>query len=504
MSKKFKIAIGGFNHESNTLNPIITPEEDFVVFRGNDFIKSGMMTYGSARGIYEGLSSYGYEIIPTVFARAVPNGVVNEVFYKKIKKEMIDTMKANFPFDAITLALHGSMRVENVGDAEGDLLTALRHEFKNTPIFISLDMHTTITKAMVENANGFVGYKTAPHIDTIETGKHAAYLTHLCLEQNKKMYIGCYKMPILIAGEKSESSVYPMDKMIEKLREEEKRDSILAASYLLGFPWADNSDCGVCSLVVADSKEEADKSAKTLAKYFWDLRKSFKFSYESYSNEEAINIAINSTERPLFLSDSGDNPTAGATGDSTDFLNSVLKNKLVSEYKKDIIYSGFYDPISVEKCITAGVGKSVEIELGGHFDNTFDISAKFDQTNGSKSVLLNVEVLNIVMSYGAYKSKLVLVKHRNILIVITSKHIGFGDKDLLDAVGLTHDKYDIVILKLGYLEDCFKPYSKKAIMALSLGASCEELEKINYTKIKRPMYPLDKDFEIDIEKSSLL
>ena len=272
MSKKYKIAVGGMNHESNTFNPIITGENEFVVLRGEEFESKVGDTYNSAKGLYEKLKSYGYDVVPTVFARAVPNGIVSKEFYLKIKNEMIERIKNIGEIDAISLSLHGSMRVEEIGDAEGDLLKSLKEIFKGIPIFASLDMHATITKDMADNCNGYVGYKTAPHIDTYETGAHAAYLTHCYLESGKEVYMSAYKIPILIAGEKSETSVEPMTSMINLLKKEEENKSILAASYLLGFPWADSQDAGVTALVVADDKNAADECAKKLASEFWNRK----------------------------------------------------------------------------------------------------------------------------------------------------------------------------------------------------------------------------------------
>lgn len=492
MLKKYKVAIGGMNHESNTFNPIKTYASDFLVLNGSDFESKVGDNYNSAKGLYETLKNYGYDVVPTIFARAVPNGVVSKNFYLQTKEKMLGMLSEIKDLDAIALTLHGSMRVEDIGDAEGSLLSAIRELFPNLPILVSLDMHATITERMIKSANGFVGYKTAPHIDTYETGSHAAKLVKEVLEGKKEIFMKAYKIPILIAGEKSETSVEPMKTMISLVKDEEKKTGILAASFLLGFPWADTQDAGVTALVVAEKEETAKRSAMFLAEEFWKKREDFKFHVETYENNEAIEIAIEAKERPLYLSDSGDNPTAGATGDSNDLLVDLLNHRLVQTYEKDILYSGFFDPYSIEKCFFAGLDKEVDIELGGHFD----------KLNGAP-VRLKVKVLKLTKDYGPYKSKLALVRYKNILIVITSKHIGFGDDKLLEVLGIDPYKCDIVILKLGYLEDCFKTSSKRAMMAASKGASAEILESLPFKNIPRPMYPIDKNFNIDIDKTEI-
>lgn len=72
-------------------------------------------------GVIKPLMEQGYEVVPTVFASAVPNGEVDHDFYMNLKAEIIRVAKeeqAKKPIDAITLALHGSMRVKGLGEAE--------------------------------------------------------------------------------------------------------------------------------------------------------------------------------------------------------------------------------------------------------------------------------------------------------------------------------------------------------------------------------------------------
>ncbi|MDR2629532.1 MAG: M81 family metallopeptidase [Spirochaetaceae bacterium] len=493
-----RILTGGMNHESNTLNPIITGPEDFVVYYGDEITGKGLLPGYASTGIINTLREAGAEIVPAVLARAVPNGVVSAPFYYSLKQEFIHRTRealARGPLDGVCLALHGSMKVEGLGCAEGDLLGALRELLPGVPVTCALDMHATVTAEMLRGADAFVGYKTAPHIDCPETGAHAARMLLAALKTGKKLATAYRRVPMLIAGEKSESEAEPMASLIKACRRLEERPGILAASFLLGFPWADDEHNGVSALVsgFADGPgTEAsgiEKAAGELAAAFWERRGDFRFRSEFYGPREALAVAyravLEAGERPVFVSDSGDNPTAGAAGDATDMLERVLETlDTVEKLPTPLLYSGFYDAPATAACRKAGTGAELDLTVGGNWDTL----------NGRK-IPLRVRVENIVRNFGPFHADLVLVSHRNLRITLTSRHIGFGEAELLPALGVNPADYCLVVVKLGYLEPCFRSVAARAIMATSRGCSNEVLETIPYKKVPRPLFPLDPDME---------
>ncbi|MDR0451902.1 MAG: M81 family metallopeptidase, partial [Treponema sp.] len=373
-----RILTGGMNHESNSLNPIITGAGDFVVFYGEEIPGRGLAEGWSLTGITRALEKAGCEIVPTVLARAVPNGVVAAPFYRDIKTEFLRRTRealASGPIDGVCLALHGSMKVEGLGCAEGDLTSALRELLPGVPFTAALDMHATITPALLKTVDGFAGYKTAPHVDCAETGGHAAAMLLKALETGKKLFTVYRRVPMLIAGEKSESGAEPMRSLIARCREAEKKPGIAAASFLLGFPWADDEHNAVSALVsaFAGAEDLAEEIADGLADAFWERRRDFAFRSEYYDSAGAVQAAyravLEKNERPVFISDSGDNPTAGAAGDATDLLEKILDTIDTAEkLPTPLLYSGFYDAPAAAICVKAGTGAKTNITLGGNWD----------------------------------------------------------------------------------------------------------------------------------------
>jgi microcystin degradation protein MlrC len=486
-----RVLTGGFSHESNSFNPIITGEEDFIVSAGTEITEQSVFSRHSSAGIIETLKKNGVEVVPTVLARAVPNGVVSRAFYEKIKAGLLQAAREALkegPIDGVCLALHGSMKVEGDLCAEGDFCGALREIIPGIPFTAALDMHATITPDLLKAVDAFAGYKTAPHIDSFETGVLAADMLLKTLNTGKRLYTARISVPVMIAGEKSETAAEPMASLIEacKRLENDTAAGVLAASLLLGFPWADCEYNAVTVLVSAfeENKDAADKAARELAEQFWRRRKEFSFRSEYYNTRESLSAAyaaVEKGERPVFVSDSGDNPTAGAAGDATEVLEEILRtSNRLEKLPTPLLYSGFYDAPAAAACVKAGEGAEIAVTLGGNWD----------KINGKK-IPLTVKVEKITRDYGPYKSDLVLVSCRNLLISVTSKHIGFGDENLLPALGINAADYCLLVVKLGYLEPCFRSIARRAILATSSGCSNEVLETIPYKKVRRPIYPLD-------------
>jgi microcystin degradation protein MlrC len=481
------------HHESNSFNPITAGKEDFRVIYGTD-IFSHLRENDSVTGIIRTLHAAGYEVVPTVFARAVPNGEVDFDFYTSIKNELLSRAKAaqaEAPIDAITLSLHGSMRVKGQGEAEGFLLEELRSIFPDIPILASLDMHATMTQRMHDNCDGFVGYKSAPHTDCFETGEHAARMTIAVLEQGAVPQSAWVKVPILIAGEQSETSVEPMVELIAALRETEQQEKIMAASYLMGFPWADNEDSAIAVQVVADGDLElAERAALQLAELIWSRKGDFKFHTETYHQREALDAAfaaVKEGQLPVYLSDSGDNPTAGSSSDCTEFLSMIMADPRTATLCRPIIYGGIYDPIATKQC-AGKVGQQLTLTFGAKFDTV--TSAPITASGVVKAYLQD-------WSGGMVKSDLALFHSSGVDIVLASAHVGYTSPQMFVDLGVDPREAEIVVCKLGYLTAKHKHVAKRSIMALTKGSTNEDLATLDYRKVRRPIFPLDRDFPYD-------
>ena len=103
-----RVLVASMMHESNSFNPIIAGENDFGVVRGEKLFERNPKN-DPLRGVMDTLQEQGYEVVPTLFATAVPNGEVDYEFYLGLKEEILERARQaqeEKPLDAITLALH--------------------------------------------------------------------------------------------------------------------------------------------------------------------------------------------------------------------------------------------------------------------------------------------------------------------------------------------------------------------------------------------------------------
>ncbi|WP_279581236.1 MlrC C-terminal domain-containing protein [Fodinicola feengrottensis] len=108
--------------------------------------------------------------------------------------------------------------------------------------------------------------------------------------------------------------------------------------------------------------------AAELARAYWDARSDFAFVAPTGTLAECVRQAVASPARPFYISDCGDNPTAGGAGDTSWTLSELLHSPEIVDSERTTLYAAIVDPVAVAAAVAAGVGADVWVELGGHVD----------------------------------------------------------------------------------------------------------------------------------------
>ncbi len=476
--KPLRILTGGISHESNTFNPILTTADYFNIKRGNEvLVEEEWADY---------LSEAGVEVIPTLHANANPFGVVARETYESFKSEIINGVKNALEegaLDGIYMDMHGALHVEGLEDAQVDLLQSIRQVAGEKVMIVgSFDLHGNLSKEFVDQLDILTAYRTAPHIDGMETRLRAVKLLVEALDNQYQPVIFHQKIPILIPGEKGITSVEPLRSLYTGLQDIADMEGLMDASIFVGMPWTDVNRAGMSIQVVAESpafEEKAELEAIRLSELLWSKRQELVFDVPTASIEDAVQTALNSTESTVFISDSGDNTTAGAAGDNT-----LVLRYLLSQRVEDAVVGGIVDPEAVEACEVAGVGAQVNLRIGGKLDTQFGEPLEIQGI---------VRFVSSKTNPKFPRRKPVVLELDGVLLVLLNDVRSFTSPRDFKEVEINPLDHKIVVVKLGYLFQELRDIAPSAIMALTPGFANQVIENLPYENIPRPIYPLDKD-----------
>ncbi|MEI6387433.1 MAG: M81 family metallopeptidase, partial [Spirochaetota bacterium] len=161
-----RIVVGSLQQESNTLTSRPSTRGDFTVFKGVEMLPRVSVS--------EYFLSCGAELVPTLYANAVPGGRLREADFLGLAEELVSLIPTS-RVDGIWLYLHGALEVENLGSGELALLRLVRERCGfGIPIALALDFHANNTGELMKLVNIVVGYRTVPHRDMEETELRAA------------------------------------------------------------------------------------------------------------------------------------------------------------------------------------------------------------------------------------------------------------------------------------------------------------------------------------------
>ncbi|HBM88735.1 MAG TPA: microcystin degradation protein MlrC, partial [Rhodobiaceae bacterium] len=154
-----KIAVGGFQHETNTFAPM---KADWNAFEQADSwpgLQVGAPLLAACIGMNIPLGGFleegaqlEHSFEPLAWCSATPSGFVTRDAYERVTALILEALsKVVEDVDAVYLDLHGAMVAEHLEDGEGTLLRAVR-ELAGLDILIvaSLDLHANITQEMVD------------------------------------------------------------------------------------------------------------------------------------------------------------------------------------------------------------------------------------------------------------------------------------------------------------------------------------------------------------------
>src|SRR5499426_711188 len=486
-----RVAVGGFQHETNTFAP---SKADYPAFEAGGGWPG--LSFGSAiapavdganipaAGALRALGALGHRCVGLAWAAASPSAHVTRDAYERIAGEIVRRLEADGPFDAVYLDLHGAMVTEHLDDGEGELLARVRRVVgRVVPLVASLDLHANVTHAMIEHADGLVAYRTYPHVDMAETGGRAARLLDSILRAGRPLAKHHGALDYLTGIPSQCTFMAPAKGLYETLAELEGKYGV-SLSFTPGFPMADIPECGMAVFGYGADEARVRAATRALHGAIGDAERDF--ALELHEPDAAVRRAMQRGEpgRPVVLADTQDNPGAGGNGDTTGLLAALIHHRA-----EGAVLGLLIDPPSAARAHEVGVGANARFALGEisgipgrqPFAGEFTVEALGDGRFTCSGPMFN--------GFRMRLGRMAALRSRaapGVRVVLASVKCQAADQEMLRHVGVEPRRERIVALKSSvHFRADFQPIAREVLVVRAPGPALADPAEFKWTRLRR-------------------
>jgi len=468
-----RVAIGGFQHETNTFAPSKATFDDFLrgrswppLAQGDEIFERSAGLNVPIAGFIERMRKSTHQLLPTAWAGTSPSAHVTRDAFERVTQMILARLRAAAPVDAVYLDLHGAMVTEHLDDGEGELLARVRDAVgPQIPVVASLDLHANVTRRMVEHADALIAYRTYPHVDMAETGERTAHFLLARLDGLSRPHAALRPLPFLIPLQTQSTMLEPAQSIYAQLSKLEG-NGIDTLSFTPGFPAADFPECGPAAIAYGRSAAAASQTAEAVRAMIEKLEG--EFDTPVYTAEEgvrrAIAIARNAT-RPVILADTQDNPGAGGNSDTTGMLRA-----LVGANAQRASIGLIVDAEAALAAHSVGVGGTIELGLGGRSniagDAPFYTRFTVDQLSEGRFTCTGPFYRGVRMNLGPSAC----LRIGGVRIVVASDKPQLADQEMYRFIGIEPAREAVLVNKSSvHFRADFAPIAQEILVCKAPG-----------------------------------
>ena len=477
-----RVLFGGIWHETNSFCPVAT---DLDAFRRFALVESEALlsayrgTNTEIGGFVAEAKQQDFELIPTLFAGAIPSGLVS----RAALNHLVGTITARVRqggFDGVFLAVHGAMVAEGIWEADAYIVQQVRDAIgPDVPLVVTFDLHGNISPPLVDAADVLIGYDTLPHVDMAERGREAAQIVRRLLDGEPRPHKAFRKLPMLTVPQMQGTEAEPMREIMAELHGIERRRDIVTASVAPGFPYTDVPHLGMAVLAYGDG---ADLAVAQLAELIWSRREQFR--PHLLSPDEAVRRAMAEPRGPVFLTEPADNVGGGAPGDGTTLLAAMI----AARAQGTVV---MWDPLAAALATSAGVGQRFSGKIGGR---TLSLHGPPVAIAGCVAFAGNVAYQRDAAYMTGQHVDLGLVatvEMEGIKVVLTSERAMPFDTLHLRCAGIVPERERIISLKCGSnWRAAFGTMAAAQYYVDTPGICSSNIERVPLTRLRGAYFPL--------------
>ena len=484
------IAVGGFQHETNTFAPHLATLEAFeradswpALTIGDDLVETMHGLNIPLPGFIERALGDGHELLPLCWCSAEPSSYVTREAFERVAEIICAPLRETEGLDAVYLDLHGAMVTQDYEDGEGELLRRVRGILgSDVPVVISLDLHVNVTEAMLEYSDAMTIYRTYPHLDMADSGARA-YDLLLPLLQGGKLHKAMHKLPFLLALTSQCTDFDPCRSIYASLPAASCGEGVRNVDFGAGFPPSDIAECGPAVVAYGDDPQAVEAALERI--YRQVLAAEAEFEVELLDADTAVRRAMtNASNKPVVLADAQDNPGAGGTSDSTGLLAALVRNGA-----QRAVIAMLYDPEVAMQAHAAGVGAEFDAELGGKSGaqgiNSFPGRFRVEALGDGNFVFTGEMNLNSHAQLGEMALLRVVDEQSDVCVVVGSSRSQCLDQAMIRHLGVEPAAQKIVAVKSTvHFRADFDPIAAETLVVISPGVNYCKFDDLHYHKLR--------------------
>lgn len=487
-----RIAVGGFQHETNTFAPLKATFADFEAPDAWPGLTRGAPLLEAVRGINLPLAGFiaeaaaaGHALLPLTWCSATPSAHVTRDAYERIVAMLIEDLRGYGDVDAVYLDLHGAMVAEHVDDADGELLRRIRDVVgTGTAIVASLDFHANVSQLMVDQASALVAYRTYPHTDMSESGVRAMRIIHDMRAGAVASFSSSLRhLPFLIPLTSQCTLAEPLASLMEETVDLE-RPPIASINFTPGFPAADVADCGPAVFAYGHDAANVTRAVDHLAARV--AASESDFALEIHSISAALRETTRTPQlrgRPIILADTQDNPGGGGTADTTSLLKA-----LIAHHSRRVLAGIIYDAAAAARAHAAGAGSHIDIGLGARsgISGETPIQARFEvlALGDGRFTATGPFYLGARMNLGP----MALLRLGDVHIAVASRKQQAADQAMFRHLGVEPRDFAVLVLKSSvHFRADFGAIASRVLVVDAPGANIADPARLPFTKLRTGM-----------------
>ena len=478
-----RILFGGIWHETNSFSPVTTDLAAFRKFQfveGDELLTAYRGTNTEIGGFTEAAPTLGLQPIPTLFAGAVPSGMVTRAAVDFVVDAICNRAAAG-GFEAVYLALHGAMVAEGLPEADAYVVRRVRDIVGPDMLIVAtFDLHANLSPAIAAAADVLIGYDTLPHLDMAERGREAASVLARLLASGERPRKAFRKIPLLTVPQMQATDELPMREIMAELFSIEHDPGILTASVAPGFAYTDVAHLGMAVLAYGDA---AAAAVDRLAEAIWSRRAAFR--PHLVSPEDAVSQAMQAPRGPFILSEPADNVGGGAPGDSTFILRALLAAKASSA---SVV---LWDPAAAAIAARIGVGGWFSGAVGGKTHPLHGTPVPIEGIVGFAAPIRYRRDASYMTGQPVDLGVVARIDVAGVRVVLTSERAMPMDTMHLRSVGIEPEGESIISVKCASAwRGAFGDIAGGQCYVDTSGICSSNVERMPYTKLVAPLYPL--------------